>query len=133
VDDVQKGLAGIPAASRATARLHKVEPGENLSAIATRYKTTAVLISGANGLEKGAELSAGDRLLIPGAYHEAAAKPARAVVATKGKSGRKSSSATKKTVASAKKPATGKAPASATTAKLAAPHKPATTVAALIR
>ena len=72
LDDVKSGLSTIPAASQATARLHRVEDGENLSAIATRFKTTSVAIATANNLEKGAELNPGDRLLIPAAYHEAA-------------------------------------------------------------
>jgi len=72
LDELKSGLVTIPAASQASARLHKVEEGENLAAIATRFKTTSVAIVTANNLEKGAELNPGDRLLIPAAYHEAA-------------------------------------------------------------
>jgi membrane-bound lytic murein transglycosylase D len=97
-DDVKSVLSGIPADRRAMARLHKVESGENLLAIATRYKSTSAVIAAANDLEKGAELTVGNRLLIPAAYHEAAPKPVR-VVATRSKSGSKSRSG--KTVASA--------------------------------
>lgn len=87
--DVQEGLAAVPADIRATARLHKVEPGESLAAIATRYKSTAAAVAGANGLDKGAELTAGLRLVIPSAYHEAAAKAVHTGLAsTKAKSGR---------------------------------------------
>ena len=57
---VPKGMVGgregrlkaVPAASRATARLHKVEPGENLAVIAARYKLTPALLASANGLER---------------------------------------------------------------------------------
>jgi membrane-bound lytic murein transglycosylase D len=87
--DVQAGLAAVPAASRATARVHKVEAGESLTAIATRYKSTPALLASANGLEKGADLTSGSRLVIPAGYHEAAPRPARAAVATKSRSGRR--------------------------------------------
>jgi membrane-bound lytic murein transglycosylase D len=96
VDDVKTGLETVPAASRATARLHKVEPGESLSAIATRYKSTPLVIAAANNLVKAAELAPGDRILIPAGYHEAPPKP---VVRAKSKSARRV------VVASAKKPA----------------------------
>ncbi len=90
LSDVKAALDAIPAASRATGRLHKVEPGENLAAIATHYKSSPALIAGANGLEKGAELAPGDRLIIPAAYHDAPPKAPRVAVAkTKTKRGRK--------------------------------------------
>jgi membrane-bound lytic murein transglycosylase D len=79
LEDVKAGLASVPAATRATARLHKVEPGESLADIAKQYRSTSVAIAGANGLEKGATLNEGDRLVIPSAYHET---PVRAVRAT---------------------------------------------------
>jgi len=79
LEDVRAGLASIPEASRATGRLYKVEAGENLAAVATRFKSTSVAIAGANGLAKGADLNPGDRLLIPAAYHEVAPKPVRVV------------------------------------------------------
>ena len=114
-EDVKSGLTAIPAERRATARLHKVEPGENLAAIATRYKSTSALLASANGLGKASDLTIGDRLLIPAAYREAPPKPLRAVVAKKSKGGRKPAA---QTVASAKTPAKTKAPASATVAKV---------------
>ncbi len=76
LEDVKETLTSIPAATRATARLHKVEPGESLADIAQRYKSTTLAIAGANGIEKSATLNEGDRLLIPAAYHDA---PPRAV------------------------------------------------------
>jgi membrane-bound lytic murein transglycosylase D len=84
--DVQAGLTAVPAASRATARVHKVEPGENLAAIATRYKSTPALLASANGLEKGADLTSGKSLVIPAGYHETAPK---AAPVAKAKSGRR--------------------------------------------
>ncbi len=77
LEDVKEGLASIPAATRATARVHKVEPGESLADVAQRYKSTSVAIASANGLEKGATLDEGARLLIPAAYHDTAPKAAR--------------------------------------------------------
>jgi len=96
LEDVRTGLNAVPAASRAAARLHKVEPGESLAAIATLFKSTPAAISTANGLEKGAELAAGIQLVIPAAYHEAAARPVRAAaVKPKAKTGRKVAVSTK--------------------------------------
>ncbi len=126
VGDVKAGLDAIPADARATARLHKVEPGESLTAIATRYKSTSVLISGANGLAKGADLTAGDRLVIPGAYHDAPPKTVRPVVAKSSKS--RSRASHSNVVASAKTPAKTSA-ATPKVASKAPVHKPATTVA----
>lgn len=100
--DVQAGLAAVPAASRATARLHKVEAGESLAAIAARYKSTPAQVASANGLEKGADLTSGTNLVIPAAYHEAAPKPVRAAVA-RSKSGRRTV-ATAKTHTAASSP-----------------------------
>ena len=79
LEDVKAGLASVPAGTRATARLHKVEPGESLAEIAKLYRSTSVAIAGANGLEKDATLNEGDRLVIPSAYHET---PVRAVRTT---------------------------------------------------
>ena len=90
LEDVRTGLNAVPAASRAMARLHKVEAGESLAEIATRYKSTPAAIAGANGLEKGADLATGDRLVIPAAYHEVTPKPVGVVaVKAKPKAGRK--------------------------------------------
>jgi membrane-bound lytic murein transglycosylase D len=86
LEDVRTGLSAVPAASRAAARLHKVEPGESLTAIATHYKSTPTVIAGANGLGKGADLTPGDRLVIPAAYRDAPPKPLRVAVAAKSKS-----------------------------------------------
>lgn len=131
--DVRSGLRAIAAASRATARLHKVEPGESLVAIATRYKTTPAVIAGANGLGKGADPAAGDRLVIPAVYREAPPKPLHvAVVKSKSKAGRKPVTTSRTHVASAgsvaKMPA--KAPVSKPARTVAQAGQP---VASLIR
>jgi len=121
-DDVRSGLNTVPAASRATARLHKVESGENLTAVATRYKSTPTVIAGANGLAKGAELGVGDWLVIPAAYHEVQPKPARVVVA-------RAKTPAKRVVASSAPPALSAAKTHPATAVTKAPAlKPVATV-----
>ncbi len=128
LNDVTVGLKAVPEASRATARLHKVESGESLSTIAMRYKSTASVIAAANNIEKADTPSIGDRLVIPAAYHEMTPKPVRAAVArTRGKG---KASASRKAVASAKTPASS-APVVVSKSKFPA-RKPAT-VASLIR
>jgi len=96
VEDVRAGLDTVPADIRATARLHKAEPGESLAAVAARYKSTPLILANANNVSKTADLSPGDRILIPGGYHEAAPKP---IVSARAKSARRP------VMASAKKPA----------------------------
>ena len=91
LDTVKAGLDAIPAERRATARLHKIEPGDSLAAIATKYKATPAAIATANGMDRTASLTIGDSLVIPGVYHEA---PAKIVVAKKGAAGRKSAGTT---------------------------------------
>jgi len=68
---VNAGLDLVPTELRASARLHLVEAGENLAAIARTYNTTATQIANANNLH-GNDLAEGDRLVVPSAYHEAA-------------------------------------------------------------
>jgi len=106
LDEVKAALDAIPAASRATGRVHKVEPGESLTAIATHFKSTPSMIAGANALAKGADLQVGDRLLIPAAYHDTPPKAPRVVATAKTKSKRG-----RKAVASAKAPTQPPAPA----------------------
>ncbi len=128
LEDVRTGLNAVPAASRAAARLHKVEPGESLAAIATHYKSTPTVIAGANGLGKGADLSAGDRLVIPAAYRDTPPKPLRVAVANS-KSKTKSKTAKHVVTAAATHVAS---PSTAATMKVALKTpaaKPVTTVA----
>jgi membrane-bound lytic murein transglycosylase D len=139
--DVQAGLMAVPAANRATARVHKVEPGENLAAIATRYKSTPALLASANGLEKGGDLTSGNRLVIPAGYHEAAPKPVlAAATSNKAKNGRRTVATAKTHAAAASGPVartvsgpvvrTASGPVAKTLAKKAA-SKPATLVRAV--
>jgi membrane-bound lytic murein transglycosylase D len=131
--DVRSGLEAIPAAIRVTARVHKVEPGESLTAIATRYKSTPAVIASANGLGKGTDPATGDRLVIPAVYHEAPPKAPRvAVAASKSKTGRKPVTTSRTHVASTGSPAKlpVKKPTARTVRTVASAGQP---VASLIR
>lgn len=66
---VDAALAKVPAEIRASSRLHRVQEGENLAAIARQYNASATAIASLNGLA-GAQPGAGDHLIIPAAYHE---------------------------------------------------------------
>ncbi len=48
-------------------RRHRVKPGETLSSIAKKYRVTPAAIADANGLERGAALNPGEKLVIPAA------------------------------------------------------------------
>ncbi|MGD1070952.1 MAG: transglycosylase SLT domain-containing protein [Bryobacteraceae bacterium] len=79
-EQVAAALELVPPEQRLSSRMHRVESGENLAAIARRYNASARLIASANNLA-ASEPAPGDRLLIPAAYHEPAA-PVRAARAT---------------------------------------------------
>jgi membrane-bound lytic murein transglycosylase D len=58
-------IADIPADKWVSWRRHRVEAGETLTSIGKKYHVTAAAIAAANNLEHGAELAAGDKLIIP--------------------------------------------------------------------
>ncbi len=60
-------IAAIPPEKWVSWRKHRVEEGEMLSTIARKYKITTEAIANANGLETGARLQVGDKLIIPAA------------------------------------------------------------------
>jgi membrane-bound lytic murein transglycosylase D len=62
-------LEPVPPARRASWRMHRVEKGETLAAIARRYRTAASAIASANNSAVAAP-EAGDVLLIPAVYQE---------------------------------------------------------------
>lgn len=68
------GLEAIPAERRLAWRMHRVEPGETMAAIARRYGATTNSILAANKLVAASEPEAGDHLIIPASYREPAAK-----------------------------------------------------------
>lgn len=85
---LMSALESIPSSRRATWRMHHVEKGETLTAIARRYRTAASAIASANNSAVTAP-EAGDVLLIPAAYQERET-PVRRAVAKSSKSGSKS-------------------------------------------
>jgi LysM repeat protein len=56
----------LPATAHATARVHVVRRGENLTRIAAHYGTTVYAIVRANGLRNANLIYVGQRLVIPG-------------------------------------------------------------------
>lgn len=75
--DVMAALESIPAERRASWRVHRVEPGENVTSIARLFSATPAQILNANKLTD-AEVAAGTRLVIPAVYHEPAGPAASA-------------------------------------------------------
>ncbi|MDX2182335.1 MAG: transglycosylase SLT domain-containing protein [Bryobacteraceae bacterium] len=87
---IVSSIESVPVAQRASWRLHRVRPGENLTEIAQRYRMTPKSILSANA-HSGEALSEGDVLLIP-VSAAPAAKPkakARAAVAKRKPAARK--------------------------------------------
>jgi membrane-bound lytic murein transglycosylase D len=60
-------VEAIPPDKWVSWRLHRVEEGETLSALARKFKVTPTAIAEANGLETNAPLAAGERVIIPAA------------------------------------------------------------------
>ena len=58
-------IADIPADKWVSWRRHRVEAGETLTSIAKTYRVTPTAIAEANDLEKGTELTPGEKLIIP--------------------------------------------------------------------
>ena len=58
-------IADIPSDKWVSWRRHRVEPGETLTSIARKYRVTAQAIADANDLERGSQLEAGEKLIIP--------------------------------------------------------------------
>lgn len=71
------GLDSIPPDHRLSWRMHLVEPGETLAAIARRYGATTTSIVAANHMATAEEPAAGDHLIIPAAFKEPAPKAVR--------------------------------------------------------
>ncbi|MDE3195277.1 MAG: transglycosylase SLT domain-containing protein, partial [Acidobacteriota bacterium] len=122
---VPKGSAGllgvaldkVPVAVRANSRMHRVESGETLSAIARHYKATEKSIAAVNNLAD-AEPNPGDQILIPAAYHEAP-PPVRSSRNSRGASH----------VASSRKPATAGGKSSAAASRTTPRHRSSGVVA----
>jgi membrane-bound lytic murein transglycosylase D len=67
-------IADIPADKWVSWRRHRVEAGETLASIGKKYHVTPVAIASANNLERGAELSAGEKLIIPAVQSQSETK-----------------------------------------------------------
>lgn len=77
-ESTQTELAAVPAGKRDAWRLHRVVLGDTLASVAAYYHSTVQGIAAANRGLLGA-LAAGERLLIPAAYHEVPNRPAHSV------------------------------------------------------
>ncbi len=82
-ESTQAALESVPADSRQAWRLHHVETGDTLEAIARSYHLSAERIAAVNRASDS--LEAGDVLLIPAVYHEES-RPVRARRSARGKS-----------------------------------------------
>jgi len=120
------GLDSIPGDHRLGWRMHRVETGETLAAIAKRYGATAGSILSANHMLSTDQPAPGDRLIIPAAYREPPAPKA----AVKRSARTRPRTAGQRSTASAGQPAATKSAAPKPVA--AAPvHKTSGTVAAV--
>lgn len=61
----EQAIAAIPQDMRVWWRYHTVEPGETLSHVAARYRTTAAAIAEVNSIDADAELQTDAKLIIP--------------------------------------------------------------------
>jgi membrane-bound lytic murein transglycosylase D len=68
-EQIVAGLKNVPDGLLASSRIHRVEAGQTLAAIARLYNSSANQISLANNL-KGADPAEGDRVVVPAAYKE---------------------------------------------------------------
>ncbi|MCJ7508648.1 MAG: LysM peptidoglycan-binding domain-containing protein [candidate division Zixibacteria bacterium] len=66
----ENGVTGLSFASRTTWIEHKVQPGETVSSIAKKYKTSPFAIIDANRLGKKYKIIAGSYLRVPTTYRE---------------------------------------------------------------
>ena len=125
------GLDSIPADHRAAWRMHRVETGETLSAIAKRYGATPGSIVSANHMLATDQPAPGDRLIIPAAYHEPAP---RAATVRRTSARTRPRGVTPRTTASSARPAPSKVaastkPAATKPAATSPVHKTSATVA----
>jgi len=112
------GLDSIPSDRRLAWRMHRVETGETLAAIAKRYGASTSTIVSANHMLATDQPTPGDRLIIPAAYREAPAP--KATIRRPVRTSRSRPAAAPRTTASAARPA----PAKAATATKVAAAKP---------
>jgi murein DD-endopeptidase MepM/ murein hydrolase activator NlpD len=117
-------IESIPAARRANWRVHKVEPGETIAAIAKRFRTPAAAIAAVNN-NTADRPSAGDVLIIPASYQEKTTA-VKSRSASSGRPARKTAAVHNKSVAARKAVYTNRVPAKVL-------HKRATVKTAALR
>ncbi len=119
---VASALDSVPAAKRASWRIHRVAPGETLTQIAKRYGAPAGAISAANASLR-LEPETGDVLIIPASYSEPKATAQKRSTASRTA---RSRATAKRPVKKAAAPAPAKkSPASVQTASLRTSTGPA--------
>ncbi len=64
-DTFEKAIASVPSEKRIWWRTHKVEGGETLASVASKYRLSASTLAKANEMDRGTELEEGTRLLLP--------------------------------------------------------------------
>ncbi|MDP9054868.1 MAG: transglycosylase SLT domain-containing protein [Acidobacteriota bacterium] len=97
-NEVSAGLNLVPTEQRASARVHRVEPGESLSSIARLYNASPTQIAMMNNLANSEPVEGG-RLVVPAAWREASAEahaPRARSVKTRAKSPAQSLTASRK-------------------------------------
>jgi membrane-bound lytic murein transglycosylase D len=81
-------LDAVPPARRASWRMHRVERGETIAAIAKQYRTQPAAIVAANE-SVAAELESGDVLLIPASFQETSLESKKPTTAVRSKTSRR--------------------------------------------
>ncbi|PYV34972.1 MAG: lytic transglycosylase [Acidobacteria bacterium] len=64
-DIYDKAIASVPAEKRIWWRTHRVEGGETLASVASKYRLSASSLAKANEMDRDTELEEGSRLLLP--------------------------------------------------------------------
>jgi hypothetical protein len=103
--------------------MHRVEAGESLAAIAQHYNSSPRTLASVNSLTDS-EPAAGDRILIPAAYREQVAAPARTA-----KNGTARTSHVTRAVVASRKPARNTAATARVTASKVPVHRSAGVIA----
>jgi membrane-bound lytic murein transglycosylase D len=112
-------LDKVPEEVRISSRIHRVEAGENLAAIAHRYNSSPKAIASLNSLAD-TEPAPGDQIVIPAAYREMTAAPVRAATARTARGTR---------IAASRKPTKSTGAPVRVTASKVTPHRTAGVIA----
>jgi membrane-bound lytic murein transglycosylase D len=96
------GLEMVPAERRASWRAHRIQPGDSLASLATRYRTSVASLQSANGTADG-DLNPGSLIVVPAVAQPILARSARPASRTPVRAGARP--AAKPPVRAAAKPA----------------------------